>query len=144
ECYREPAGYGPVPEIDNHMEFYALAALTEAAMSAIIPTGYAPAFQNLQGACCGTCLGSGKELASYDVEHCSSLCDRHPDCESFNIYFKRVPLVHPGESCKDPPGTTRIMCKLLDHRIDERDAPQRVALAQGFVSAITGSNGYNK
>jgi hypothetical protein len=47
-CATQPVGYGPVPSPDSVSAFYALPAISDAAVSAPTPSGYVKQFSNLQ------------------------------------------------------------------------------------------------
>jgi len=85
DCNPLPAGSGPVPSPDTATAFEADTFFSNAALSAVTPTGYNNTFTNL--ACSNNAEGymGYRTLDEYDVGACAAICDSAPGCMAFNI-----------------------------------------------------------
>lgn len=95
----------------------------DAATPAKVPQGYSLAFSNLQASSQTTSYLGVKTISQYDPIACASICDQHPECIAFNLYFERDPSLDPNkETCPDPDSLTNIKCVRWGVHIDETTA----------------------
>ncbi|KAI4757855.1 hypothetical protein E4T51_09096 [Aureobasidium sp. EXF-12344] len=102
-----------------------------------IPSGYAPAFINLQGATQGRGYLTYKTLKSYDPALCTAACNSVKTCVFANIYYEKDP------DAKNNPVDV-IKCALYSMYQTEATATNKGQWRGSFQVLVTGSNGYNK
>lgn len=84
-CAAQPAGFGPIPNPDTSDAFLAYPAFANTANKALIPSGYAKSYTNLQAASISYGSLGFTSLAIYDPNVCAKLCEANAACLSFNL-----------------------------------------------------------
>ncbi|SMQ48162.1 unnamed protein product [Zymoseptoria tritici ST99CH_3D7] len=144
KCNAQPVGAGPQVQPDTAEAFVAYPAFSQAANSAVTPSGYNLKFQNLKAAYQGNNYLTYKDLTSYSPSECGAFCDSTKGCYSFDIYFERTPSLAPGPNCPNPSSTSTIRCALHGSSIDAKGATNDGQYRESFHVVIAGSNGYSK
>ncbi|KAH0367728.1 hypothetical protein KCU65_g4462, partial [Aureobasidium melanogenum] len=102
-----------------------------------VPSGYTPAFVNLQGSTQANGYLTYKTLSTYDPQQCTSACDKISSCQFANIYYERDP-----DSNNNPVDV--IKCALYSMPQTNCTATNMGQWRGSFHVMVTGSNGYNK
>ncbi|KAG9692082.1 hypothetical protein KCU95_g7325, partial [Aureobasidium melanogenum] len=102
-----------------------------------VPSGYTPAFLNLQGSTQANGYLTYKTLSTYDPQQCTSACDKISSCQFANIYYERDP-----DSNNNPVDV--IKCALYSMPQTNCTATNTGQWRGSFHVMVTGSNGYNK
>lgn len=102
-----------------------------------IPSGYTPAFINLQGSTQGKGYLTYKTLSTYDPQACTAACDKISSCQFANIYYEKDP-----DSNNNPVDV--IKCALYSMPQTNCTATNVGQWRGSFHVLVTGSNGYNK
>ncbi|KAK6003345.1 hypothetical protein QM012_001190 [Aureobasidium pullulans] len=102
-----------------------------------VPSGYTPAFVNLQGSTQANGYLTYKTLSSYDPQQCTAACDKISSCQFANIYYEKDP-----DSNNNPVDV--IKCALYSMPQTNCTATNKGQWRGSFHVLVTGSNGYNK
>ncbi|CAD0101055.1 unnamed protein product [Aureobasidium mustum] len=102
-----------------------------------VPSGYTPAFVNLQGSTQANGYLTYKTLSEYDPQQCTSACDSISSCQFANIYWERDP-----DSNNNPVDVVK--CALYSMPQTNCTATNKGQWRGSFHVLVTGSNGYNK
>ncbi|CAJ2503499.1 Uu.00g108930.m01.CDS01 [Anthostomella pinea] len=143
-CEVQPTGAGPVPDVDNDDSFLKFADFSDAATSALVPSGYQQTYTDLQASSIAYGYLGYRTLDSYDTSACAAQCDTITGCSGVNIYFERDPTVEPAADCPNPPSTTVIKCVLWGGYVAAENAKNDGQWRDDFHVVIAGSNGYMK
>ncbi|CZT44131.1 uncharacterized protein RSE6_04259 [Rhynchosporium secalis] len=151
DCSPEAAGTGPrvsspddTPEAFLAYELFKTNAIN-AATKANVPQGYSLAFSNLEASSRTSSYLGFKTLSKYDPIECASVCDQHPDCMAFNLYYERDPSIKPNAvDCPNPTSVTNVKCVRWGVPITKFTAKNNGEHRNSFKIVISGSNGYNK
>ncbi|KAH9230846.1 hypothetical protein K456DRAFT_1842121, partial [Colletotrichum gloeosporioides 23] len=142
DCGALPAGSGPVPSPDTDQAFLADTDFSNAANSAITPSGWYRTFQNLQSATSASAYQGYSTYAIYDPSLCAADCAKIDGCAAFNIFFERDPTLDPAASCPNPSSTTVIKCSFWGVGIGPSTATNSGGWRNDFHIVVAGSNGY--
>jgi hypothetical protein len=102
-----------------------------------VPSGYTPAFINLQGSTQANGYLTYKTLSKYDPQQCTAACDKISSCQFANIYYEKDP-----DSKNNPVDV--IKCSLYSMPQTNCTATNKGQWRGSFHVLVTGSNGYNK
>lgn len=102
-----------------------------------VPSGYTPAFINLQGSTQANGYLTYKTLSKYDPQQCTAACDKISSCQFANIYYEKDP-----DSNNNPVDV--IKCSLYSMPQTNCTATNKGQWRGSFHVLVTGSNGYNK
>ncbi|KAI4717850.1 hypothetical protein E4T48_05939 [Aureobasidium sp. EXF-10727] len=102
-----------------------------------VPSGYTPAFVNLQGSTQANGYLTYKTLSTYDPQQCTAACDKISSCQFANIYYEKDP-----DSKNNPVDV--IKCSLYSMPQTNCTATNKGQWRGQFHVLVTGSNGYNK
>ncbi|KAG9672405.1 hypothetical protein KCU99_g6933, partial [Aureobasidium melanogenum] len=102
-----------------------------------VPSGYTPAFVNLQGSTQANGYLTYKTLSTYDPQQCTSACDKISSCQFANIYYEKDP-----DNKNNPVDV--IKCALYSMPQTNCTATNKGQWRGSFHVLVTGSNGYNK
>jgi hypothetical protein len=141
ECFPQPRGHGPVPDLDTAEEFASLNAFSHIAMKSLVPQGYTQTFVNKNASVHIPMYLGMHELSTYDAKQCSYFCNTTDNCLGFNIFFERDPLENPGTNCINPRSTTLIKCAIWGAPMTSESALNYGTVLMNFTVAIAGSNG---
>ncbi|KAI4280705.1 MAG: hypothetical protein L6R35_005839 [Caloplaca aegaea] len=145
DCRPQLLGSGPLSFPDNPETFAANPVYSSLALNAPNPDGYSSAMKNLDASLDASNYISNSTLTSYDTLGCASLCNRAVDCQAFNLYIERDPILDPNTVlCPNPASTTNFICTLWGTAVSAAQATNRGSLRASFRVVIAGSNAYNK
>ncbi|KAI4850606.1 hypothetical protein E4T44_02643, partial [Aureobasidium sp. EXF-8845] len=102
-----------------------------------VPSGYTPAFSNLQGSTQANGYLTYKTLSKYDPQQCTAACDKISSCQFANIYYEKDP-----DSNNNPVDVVK--CSLYSMPQTNTTATNKGQWRGTFHVLVTGSNGYNK
>lgn len=143
DCCPLPTGTLAVP--DTAAAFTTYAAYASLATGASTPSNYQQAFSNLNGATQQVGYRGVFTLDSYDPSVCAAKCDADSDCQAFNIYIERDPVLRPDyDVCQNPDATANIKCTLYGYPVHAETATNAGQYQGQFQILVAASNGYNK
>ncbi|CAN9281298.1 unnamed protein product [Alternaria sp. RS040] len=150
-CLSRGNSTAPEPSSSSLSGFAEDAKYDSLALSAPVPTGYAPIMSNANCAFSSTKYMLYVQLESYSSETCAELCNKYEGCDSFNIYIQRDPSVVPGPACPNPAPIFVTKCALYSEpeqlssctNFGQHVGPVD-ADGEAFKIAMRGSNAYKK
>ena len=150
DCSVQPAGAPgyATTNPDTPSAFLANLIYSNAAKTAVTPSGFTQVFQNQQSAIVNN-VGylSYDQINNYDPGYCAQRCQSsaYPGCTGFDIYFERDPTIDPGVNCTNPASLTYIRCAYYSSAsscIKPSQLTNNGQYCQQFQLVIAGSNGY--
>lgn len=142
-CQPEGNGYGPPSSPNTDVGFENYPAYPAIARTAPTPPGYTQAFQNLNASVQSPNYVGLVYLTSYNTTQCAQVCNAAPNCQAFDIFFERDPVVDPAPACPNPAAQTDIKCTMFAAPVSAANATNYGQYRQNFHVVIAGSNGYN-
>jgi len=106
--------------LDSSSSFLNATIISNLAETPVKLETYQLAFKNMYGTITTKSANRlKKEITStYDPDNCAFECDQIQGCESFNIFFERLPVLVPSEDCPTPRATVRVVCTYWDRWLD--------------------------
>ncbi|KAF2155843.1 hypothetical protein K461DRAFT_318512 [Myriangium duriaei CBS 260.36] len=141
-CATQSSLYTGLPVPNTATGFLTDTVMSGIAANAVTPPGYSQVFNSLNGSANGIGWYRLQMMATYDVAGCAAICNSDNNCNSFNIYFERDPLLDPGTTCPNPDALVTVRCVMWTQYVSAYITRNYGQWRNSFVTLITGSNGY--